>query len=433
MKTFLALALLLLLSGHVSFAADDYVPKQFIPRSVEEALKALPRTFSEVKDWDQFGTMSLVEYQKRGHDKDVGAYDRRVTMIYFAEDANDSAHLDVSIAATQNERSHSGTVTIKKKAAANPDVCYLKTEDVTIGKKSYTAKVYELDTTTPYGGDGGELQTRNLLWIVPGIPHGIAKSEAFQVESVEQEKPSLHFTFRLVDLDVRIDAAGRKFACYCTERETLWPDGEREFAREWKSAAVPGGVVRSNLRTTRNGVEEVADDTELVDLEVVRPVPPAEAERNLQLGEARGLLQMGDAQGSIAAFDRLLASGEDFPGRAGAYNDRGWAKWTAGDHDGALADYDLAIRLEPSLPDPYNNRAFAKLAGQDFSGALKDFNRAIDRNPRFARAIAGRAIAYMRLHKDTLALEDYQTVITNWPSLKKSLDEEIEKARQARK
>ena len=110
MKTLRSFAwLLLLLSGHVTFAADDYAPKPFIPRSVDEALKALPRTFSEAKDWDQFGTMSSVTYQKRGHDTDVGAYDRRVTMIYFAEDANDPAHLEVSIAATPNDRSRSGT------------------------------------------------------------------------------------------------------------------------------------------------------------------------------------------------------------------------------------------------------------------------------------------------------------------------------------
>ena len=432
MKTLRSFAVLLL-AVSPALAVDDFAPKQFIPRSVEEVLKALPRTSSAAIDWDQFGTMSSVTYQKRGRDTDVGAYDRRVTVIYFAEDGNAPAHLDVSIEATKNERSRSGTVPIQKKAADNPDVRYVKTEDIMIGKRSYTAKVYELDTTTPYGGGGGQLQTRNRLWIVPGIPNGIAKSEAFQVESTELEKPSGHFNFRLVDLDVRIDAAGRKFTCYCTEHETLWPDGQREFTREWRSAAVPGGVVRSNLRTTRNGVEEAADDTELVDIEAVRPVPPAEADRNLQLGEARGLFSMGNVQGSIAAFDRVLSSGEDFPGRAGVYNDRGWAKWTAGDHVGALADYDMAIRIEPSLPDPYNNRAFAKLAGQDFSGALQDFNRAIDRNPQFARAIAGRAIAYMRLNKDSLALEDYQTVITNWPNLKKSLDEEIARARQARK
>ena len=42
------------------------------------------------------------------------------------------------------------------------------------------------------------------------------------------------------------------------------------------------------------------------------------------------------------------------------YN-RGFDRQVKGDHEGALADYDEAIRRDPKLADAYNNRANLRL------------------------------------------------------------------------
>jgi tetratricopeptide (TPR) repeat protein len=47
------------------------------------------------------------------------------------------------------------------------------------------------------------------------------------------------------------------------------------------------------------------------------------------------------------------------------------------DLDGAIADYDQAIKLNPKFGLAYKNRGKAKQEKGDLDGAIADFNRAI--------------------------------------------------------
>ena len=58
--------------------------------------------------------------------------------------------------------------------------------------------------------------------------------------------------------------------------------------------------------------------------------------------------------------------------------------------DGALADYDHAIRLKPDNPINMHNRGLARKVNGDFEGALADFNEAIRLQPDFSSAIENR-------------------------------------------
>ena len=52
------------------------------------------------------------------------------------------------------------------------------------------------------------------------------------------------------------------------------------------------------------------------------------------------------------------------------------------DKQGAMADYNHAIELDPKSSDPYECRGQIKRALHDEDGALADFNRGIELNPQ---------------------------------------------------
>ncbi|BBC24093.1 tetratricopeptide repeat protein [Pseudanabaena sp. ABRG5-3] len=67
---------------------------------------------------------------------------------------------------------------------------------------------------------------------------------------------------------------------------------------------------------------------------------------------------------------------------AKAYGDRGLVKYTLKDYQGAIADWNEAIRLKPDFALAYYNRGVAKYTLGDPKGAIADYNEAlkIDRN-----------------------------------------------------
>jgi tetratricopeptide (TPR) repeat protein len=71
--------------------------------------------------------------------------------------------------------------------------------------------------------------------------------------------------------------------------------------------------------------------------------------------EARGLAKQkkGDLNGAMADYNQALKLN---PKAGGAYIGRGNVRFTKGDLDGAIADYNQALRLNPKLAVGYNNR-----------------------------------------------------------------------------
>ena len=98
------------------------------------------------------------------------------------------------------------------------------------------------------------------------------------------------------------------------------------------------------------------------------------------------------------------ASVEDFFNRAGV-------KKAAGDLDGAIADYDRAIQLDPKDPAIYNNRGLAKQAKGNLDAAIVDFNRAIQLNPKDAVACSNRGNAKRDKGDMDGAIADYNRAI----------------------
>ena len=59
------------------------------------------------------------------------------------------------------------------------------------------------------------------------------------------------------------------------------------------------------------------------------------------------------------------------------YYKRGVGKLSQGDTDGAIADFDTAIELNPAFAEAYVTRSRAKLSKRDMEGVLTDATKAI--------------------------------------------------------
>ncbi len=96
---------------------------------------------------------------------------------------------------------------------------------------------------------------------------------------------------------------------------------------------------------------------------------------------------------------------------AATYNDRGLAKHRKGDLDGAMADYNHAIELDPQYAIAYNNRGNIKLAKGDLNGAMADYNHAIELNPNIALAYNNRGLVKFREGDFDGAIREYNRAI----------------------
>jgi len=117
---------------------------------------------------------------------------------------------------------------------------------------------------------------------------------------------------------------------------------------------------------------------------------------------------LGDKQGAIADLNQAIAINPQY---AVAYYNRAYAKDDLGDKQGAIADYNQAIAINPQYADAYINRGNAKSDLGDKQGAIADYNQAIAINPRLAEAYYNRGNAKSDLGDKQGAIVDYNQAI----------------------
>jgi len=91
--------------------------------------------------------------------------------------------------------------------------------------------------------------------------------------------------------------------------------------------------------------------------------------------------------------------------------DHGYYKGAKGDLEGAIADYDRAIELNPNSFEVLINRGGVRRDRQDFAGALADFNRAVELQPNFPLAYIDRSSVYSAMGDPALAITDCNRAI----------------------
>jgi tetratricopeptide (TPR) repeat protein len=95
---------------------------------------------------------------------------------------------------------------------------------------------------------------------------------------------------------------------------------------------------------------------------------------------------------------------------AGAYNERGNARYKQGDLSGAIVNYNKAIELEPEYGDAYYNLALAYYKQGNWDQAVLNYSKAIAINPKDAESYNDRAVAYFQLKEYRKAWGDVRVL-----------------------
>jgi len=122
----------------------------------------------------------------------------------------------------------------------------------------------------------------------------------------------------------------------------------------------------------------------------------------------------GDYQGAIADYNQAILLN---PNLAEAYNNRGLVFSKQGNFSGAIADYNQAIKLNPNYAAAYNNRGLVQSGQENFSGAIADYNRALLLNPQLAEAYNNRGLVFSKQGNFQDAIADYNQAIKLDPNL----------------
>jgi tetratricopeptide (TPR) repeat protein len=103
-------------------------------------------------------------------------------------------------------------------------------------------------------------------------------------------------------------------------------------------------------------------------------------------------------------LDRRLAANLK---NAALYNDRCWLRAIVGeDLNGALADCNASLAIEPNAPEVLDSRGLVELKRRDYAAAFNDYGAAFAASPNMAHFLYGRGLARVGLGAGDDAVAD---------------------------
>jgi tetratricopeptide (TPR) repeat protein len=115
---------------------------------------------------------------------------------------------------------------------------------------------------------------------------------------------------------------------------------------------------------------------------------------------------------AIAACSRVIdAASSTKNNLIDAYTNRGQEYYIKKDYTQAIADFDMAIRLNPRTILAYGNRANARSALKQPDAAIADYTKAIANDREYTAAYTGRAMEYENKGQKNLAIADYRAAL----------------------
>ena len=119
-----------------------------------------------------------------------------------------------------------------------------------------------------------------------------------------------------------------------------------------------------------------------------------------------------DYQGAVADIDNAIRLQ---PRMAGLYINRAYLKYNLDSYQGAMDDYDYALTLEPLNVTALFNRGLLLAEVSDNDRALADFDRVLELDPENFRALYNRAIIYREKGNYDAAIADISRVAEKFP------------------
>ena len=113
-----------------------------------------------------------------------------------------------------------------------------------------------------------------------------------------------------------------------------------------------------------------------------------------------------DYQGAISDYNKALRID---PNNALAYTCRGTVRTILKDYQGAISDFNKALKIDPNYAAAYLNRGHVRNNLKDYQGAISDFNKALKINPNYVDGYAGRGNALYMVGDKRKAREDWET------------------------
>jgi tetratricopeptide (TPR) repeat protein len=115
-------------------------------------------------------------------------------------------------------------------------------------------------------------------------------------------------------------------------------------------------------------------------------------------------------------IDLLNKAARKYSNNCSIHNNLGLAFFAKGDYSSALAEYNKAITLDPTINTYYNNRGMAAFKLKNFTDALDNFNKSLELNSGFLDALTNRGITKNELEDYKGAISDLSAVINSNPS-----------------
>lgn len=116
----------------------------------------------------------------------------------------------------------------------------------------------------------------------------------------------------------------------------------------------------------------------------------------------------GDSDKALAEFNKAI---ELDPTLTEAYYDRAFIYYKQGRIKESTADFNKVLSLDPASADAYYGRALALYKTGSFDAAIADYSKAIDINPDAADAVYGRGLCYFKKNDLKQAINDFNKVI----------------------
>ena len=136
---------------------------------------------------------------------------------------------------------------------------------------------------------------------------------------------------------------------------------------------------------------------------------------------------LGELDGAVDDYQRALRIK---PKWAEAYLGLGYVMLDKKDFASAIVDFSHALRIKPTLVSAHHARGTAFMKEGRMEPAVVDFTNAIKLDPEMAEAYANRGLALIVLGREAAGQTDLDKCIELRPELKNDLDHRIELARK---